>query len=194
MAILNTLLTNGVNLDPIDSLGGIMELWINPSMGMSFSFTTTATASAIISLTASPISTWFQFDIPKDTAVFTETLTSAPAAGTLFYQQDLTIVVPKMSVYTRNQLNLLSRNRFIRAVFRDNNNRWWITGLQRGGQITGGSITTGTNPGDANGYTYTLQAQEAQPVFSISAANGLGSGTSSWSGFTWSAAVVQTTP
>lgn len=194
MAILNTLLTNGVNLDPIDSLGGIIELWINPSMGLSFSFTTTATASAIISLTASPGSTWFQFDIPKDTAVFTETLTSAPAAGTLFYQQDLTIVVPKMSVYTRNQLNLLARNRFIRAVFRDNNNRWWLTGLQRGGQITAGSITTGTNPGDANGYTYTLQAQEAQPVFSISAANGLGSGTSSWSGFTWSAAILQTTP
>lgn len=194
MAILNTLLTNGINLDPIDSLGGIAELWINPAFGFSYSATFSATASALTGLSALPTSTWFHFDIAKDTAVFTETLTSNPAGGTLFYQQELTILVSKMNVYSRNQLNLLSRNRFIRALFRDNNNRWWLSGLQRGGQLTSGSITTGTNPGDPNQYSYVLQAMEPQPAFSTSLTSGLGSGTSSWTGFTWSNSIVVSIP
>ena len=69
MAIINTLLTNGINLDPIDAVGGIQQLWICASFSQT-AITLGVTASRIDSLTGS--GTFFQFDIPKDTSSFTE--------------------------------------------------------------------------------------------------------------------------
>ncbi len=183
MAIINSLLTNGINLDPIDSVGGLQQIWICAS----YSFTGAtfgATASRLDSLQGS--GTFFQFDIAKDTASWTETATIAPASGTLFYQGDLLMVFHKLEQYRRNQLNLLSRNRFIRAVFLDNNNRWWFVGLRRGAQLTTGTNQSGLNPGDMNGYSYTIQTQEPDPAFFITS-------TASLTGFTWTAATIVTT-
>lgn len=182
MAIINTLLTNGINLDPIDAVGGIQQLWICAS----FSFTGAtfgATASRLDTLQGS--GTFFQFDIPKDTSSFTETATIAPASGTLFFQGDLLMVFHKLEQYRRNQLNLLARNRFIRAVFQDNNNRWWIVGLTRGAQLSAGTQQTGTAPGDMSGYSYTIQAQEPNPAFFMTS-------TASMTGYTWTAATIVT--
>jgi hypothetical protein len=183
MAIINTLLTNGINLDPIDAVGGLQQLWICASFSQT-AITLGVTASRIDSLTGS--GTFFQFDIPKDTSSFTETATIAPASGTLFYQGDLLMVFHKLEQYRRNQLNLLARNRFIRAVFQDNNNRWWIVGLTRGAQVSAGTNQTGVAPGDMSGYSYTIQSQEPNPAFFMN-------GTASMSGFTWTAATVVTT-
>jgi len=183
MAIINSLITNGINLDPIDSVGGIQQLWICASFSQT-GLTLSATSSRIDTLQGS--GTFFQFDIAKDTCSWTETATIAPAAGTLFFQGDLLMVFHKLEQYRRNQLNLLARNRFIRAVFLDNNNRWWFVGLRRGAQLTTGTNQTGVAPGDMNGYSYTIQAQEPDPCFFINA-------TSSLSGFTWTAATIVTT-
>ena len=180
MAIINTLLTNGINLDPIDAVGGIQQLWICASFSQT-SITIGVTASRIDSLSGA--GTFFQFDIPKDTSSFTETATIAPASGTLFYQGDLLMVFHKLEQFRRNQLNLLSRNRFIRAVFQDNNNRWWIVGLTRGAQVSAGTIQTGVAPGDMSGYSYTIQAQEPNPAFFMTS-------TASMSGYTWTAATI----
>ena len=180
MAIINTLLTNGINLDPIDAVGGIQQLWICASFSQT-SITIGVTASRIDSLSGA--GTFFQFDIPKDTSSFTETATIAPASGTLFYQGDLLMVFHKLEQFRRNQLNLLSRNRFIRAVFQDNNNRWWIVGLTRGAQVSAGTSQTGVAPGDMSGYSYTIQAQEPNPAFFMTS-------TASMSGYTWTAATI----
>jgi len=183
MAIINSLLTNGINLDPIDSVGGIQQLWICASFSQTGA-TFGATASRLDALQGSGI--FFQFDIAKDTASWTETATIAPAAGTLFFQGDLLMVFHKLEQYRRNQLNLLARNRFIRFTFLDNNNRWWFCGLTRGAQLTTGVNQTGLNPGDMNGYSYTLQTQDPNPAFFITS-------TASLTGFTWTPATIVTT-
>lgn len=160
-------LTDAIALDCIDSLGGIQTVWVGTNVVIDSTVvgTTGTTIGQITSGTGT--GDFYQFEVPKDVASYTEATTVAPAAGTIFYQQDLAIVLHKLDSAKRNQLLLLSKNREIKAIFEDNNSKYWLIGLTRGAQASAGSAVTGVAPGDANQYTLTISGQEPEPAVEL---------------------------
>jgi hypothetical protein len=88
--------------------------------------------------------------------------------GTIFYQQDLQIILNKMTAALRNELRLLGRNRLI-AIVTDRNGNYWMLGSNNGLELSAGTSQSGTAFGDRNGYDVTFTAMEEQPMFSVQA-------------------------
>lgn len=157
-------LTTGFALDCIDSIGGVKTVYIGDSINWG---DITVVDGAVTAGGTTATGTLYKFDCPKDTATYTGTLNVAPAAGTLFYAQELTLTFHKMDAVKRNQLLLLAQNRDLKVIFTDNNDDNWIMGYTRGANVTAGTNVTGTAPGDMNGYTLTLTANEPESEIEV---------------------------
>jgi hypothetical protein len=166
-------LTSAIALDCIDSIGGVKAAYVGVNVVIS---SVSYNAENEITGLTGATGTFYQYELPKDTATFTETFNISNTNGTAFYDQALTINLQKLSAEKRNQLLLLSRNRDIKVIFQDNNDNYWLVGKDRGGVISAGTSVTGTAPGDANQYSITISAQEpdmAYEITSLSAISGI---------------------
>ena len=159
-------LSGALPLDCLDQIGGIKTLWVSSN----FDYTSvTAGATAGITAIAGGTGDFYQIEVAKDTASFTETFNISNANGTAFWTQEVTIPVQKLSSAKRAQLQLLAYNRASRCVFEDNQGQYWIVGLTRGCVISAGTSTTGTAVGDFAGYNgLVLQGMEPEMTYQVS--------------------------
>lgn len=158
-------LTKAIALDCIDSVGGIKAAYIGVDVAIS---SVNYDADNLITGITGATGTFYQYELPKDTASFTETFNISNTNGTAYYDQAITINIQKLSAEKRNQLLLLSRNRDIKVIFQDNNDNYWLMGKDRGGVITAGTSVSGTAVGDASQYTITITAQEPEMTYQLS--------------------------
>jgi len=162
-------LTAGLVLDCIEGVGGIEVVYI--ANGPASSFTDNNGVVTAINVDGDPLtpSDFYKFEIPRQTASFTETTNVSVENGTLFYNQDLTIIFNKMEATKRNQLLLMAKATHMIIVFRDNSGKYWSVGLKNGGFMTAGTSVSGTAFGDRNGYEITLSGIEVAPTYEVSA-------------------------
>jgi hypothetical protein len=151
-------LTQNITIDCKDSIGGLKEV-----LFIEFDNVTTITeASGVV--TAITLATGKQFrryQLPKETGFFTEAPNASVQNGTIFYQQELTVVINKMQANTRNEIQLLAQNRLI-SIALDLNGKYWLLGREQSLDLTGGEGGSGTAHGDRNGYTRVFTGQERQ--------------------------------
>ena len=147
-------ITSALALDCMNSIGGLKTAYILSGAITS----TTEAAGEITDIIGS--GSFYQFELAKDTAFYSEAITVSNVNGTVFYQGELTIVLQKMSAEKRNQILLLAANRDLRIAFEDNNGITYIAGLTRGMVMSSGTAATGTAVADLNGYTLVFQSQE----------------------------------
>jgi hypothetical protein len=153
-----------IALDCLDAIGGVKTLWVSSD----FDYTTfTAGATTGISSITGGTGTFYQIQVAKDVASFTETFNISNTNGTAFFTQELTIPVQHLSSAKRAQIQLLAYNRASRAIFEDNNGLFWIIGLTRGCMVSTGTTATGTAPGDANQYSLVLQGMEPSMTYQL---------------------------
>jgi len=149
-------LTQGYTLDCRDSLGGLTEVYFIESANVT---STTEASGVITALTKATGKKFYKYELVKGTSSFVENINSSVENGTIFYQQELTLVLNKLQVNTRNEILLLSKN-LLEAVVKDNNGNFWYLGLTRGLDVTAGSAQSGTAEGDRSGYTLTFTGKE----------------------------------
>ena len=151
-------LTQGYTLDCKDSLGGIKAVWMIAHANVS----TITEASGIVSaITKSSGKVFYKYELVKNTGALTETITASVENGTVFYAQELSIVLNKLQANTRNEILLLAQNTLM-VVVQDANDKYWLLGRTQGCDVTGGTAATGTAQGDRNGYTLTITGSEKQ--------------------------------
>ena len=150
------LINAALPLDCMNALGGLKTAYF---LGGEIT-DTTEVAGEITNLTGT--GSFYQYDLAKDTAFYSESINVSNVNGTVFYQGELTIVLQKMEAAKRNQILLLAQNRDLRIAFVDNNDVTYIMGLTRGAVMSAGTAATGTAVADLNGYTLTFQSQEPQ--------------------------------
>lgn len=163
-------LTYGLQIPCIDSFGGIKgPIYISSDADLG-TLTESSTAGQVSLVTAATgdSGNFYEFALPKDTASFTQTGNVSNVNGTLFFDQAISFNLQKMSANARNQMLLICKNRNLRILFQDNNNAWWLVGYSRGAVVTANTGVTGTAPGDANQFTFTISAQEPQPAYQVS--------------------------
>lgn len=163
-------LSAAIALDCLDAIGGIKTLWVSSDAELG---TITSGATAGITSLSGATGTFYQIEVAKDTASFTETFTISNTNGTAFFQQEVTIPVQHLSSAKRAQIQLLSYNRASKVVFEDNNGLYWLVGATRGCVISSGTTTTGTAPGDATQYSFVLQAMEPEMAYQVSSLSAL---------------------
>jgi len=106
--------------------------------------------------------TCFQYDL-KGTNSLETAITSSRENGTTFFEETLTLTLPKLSKEDNKELKLMAYGRPHIAV-EDRNGNFLLCGLEHGMEVTGGSIATGTAFGDLSGYSLTLTGQELEPA------------------------------
>ena len=150
------LLNAALPLDCMNALGGLKVAYFLAGEITA----TTEVAGEITLLTGT--GSFYEYQLAKDTAFYSESINVSNVNGTVFYQGELTIVLQKMEAAKRNQILLLAQNRDLRIAFVDNNDVTYIMGLTRGSVMSAGTAATGTAVADLNGYTLTFQSQEPQ--------------------------------
>lgn len=151
-------LTQGYTLDCKDSVGGIKAVWFIAAADV----TGVTEASGIVSaISKSAGKVFYKYQLVKNSSSLTENVNANVQNGTVFYAQELAIVLNKMQANTRNEILLLAKNNLM-AVVQDANDKYWLLGRENGLDLTAGSGATGTAQADRNGYTLTFTGGEKE--------------------------------
>lgn len=90
---------------------------------------------------------------------FEQAINSSRENGTTFVEQTLTIQLKKQDAATHKTVKLLAYGR-PHIVVKTRSNQYFLMGLERGADLTAGTISSGVQMGDMNGYGLTFTAQE----------------------------------
>lgn len=143
-----------------DNVGGIKAAYIVAGCVTG----TTVDADGKILTVGATGGTVYTFQVEKNTSSFIETITPSLENGTLFYQQDLTLVFFKLSQAKRNQIRLLAQNTDLKVFVETNDGSIFYLGEDFGMYLSAGTGESGTTFGDRNGYSITLQGLEKDPA------------------------------
>lgn len=156
-------LTSGYSLDCKDSSGGITEVYFMELGNLA----TIAEASGVVTgLTKVTGKRFYKYQLPKEAGMLTETINGNTQNGTIFYASELKVVVNKLSTAVRNEIKLLAQNTLL-AVIKDNNGKYWMIGKEKGIDLNGGTLGTGTAFGDRSGFDLTFTGSEAAPMVEV---------------------------
>lgn len=157
------LLTQGYTLGCRDSIGGIQEAYIgNFSSGATYTLNAVDDIIAFTGLTVS----YFTFEQEMETGEFNQTGAYSTENGTVFFDQQLTLMFHKNDSNLRNQLLILSQAN-MSVIVKDQRGEYWLLGYQNGVRAINGAMNTGKAFGDMNGVTITLQGKEPEPAYRI---------------------------
>ncbi len=153
-----------------DSVSGLDAIYIinygdyNPdpvSLGGNVTYSATAGLEDVITEIAN-VATVYKFEL-KGANSFEQTIQTSRDNGTTFFEQALTIQLKKQDAATHKTIKLLAYGR-PHIIVRTRGNQFFIAGLQRGCDVTAGTVSSGTAMGDFNGYNLTFTGMENVPA------------------------------
>ena len=160
MALASCALTQGYSLDCRDSLGGITEVYFIEAQNVT-GVTEASGGGTLTAITKVASKVFRKYELVPGTSSLTETINASLANGTVFYAQELSIILNKLQANTRNEILLLAQNN-LKVVVGDANGKYWYLGRINSMQVSGGNGATGTAQGDRSGYTLTFSGAEKQ--------------------------------
>jgi hypothetical protein len=141
-----------------DALGGVKRIYIAEwSDGIWEDIASGEVAGSTAAIT------FYTYDMTKGSGSLTQTVTSDIAAGTIFYDQAVSVTFTKLAAADITELQNVSKGRMA-VMVEDNNGNWFVVGHKHGVEVSGGSVQTGTAVGDQNGFTLEFNAQEVAPA------------------------------
>ena len=164
-------LSSGLALSCRESIGGIKYAYILDASGQDIDVTESAGVASAISVGGTALTDlstdMFLFDQVKQTASLVETVNASEENGTVFYTSVLNLVFNKLESAKLNQLKVLAANSKLLIVVKDNNDKLWMVGNDRGAVVSGGSSESGTAMGDRNGLSIEFTGNHSAPMFEV---------------------------
>tara|TARA_R110002020_G_scaffold64514_2_gene171216 strand:- start:157 stop:741 length:585 start_codon:yes stop_codon:yes gene_type:complete len=167
-----TALTKGRGLDCSRSLGGVKNVYFG--VYDQFNDPTDGTGIVVASGQVTDIEMGSgtglkRYSLPKGTGSVTETINGDTTAGTIYYTPSITIQLNKLTKEDQNELHLLAQSKLV--VFAELNqrlanghNKILCLGVKNGMHLNAGTNVSGTSWGDRNGYEWTLDGMEQEPM------------------------------
>lgn len=152
------LLTGGIAKNCDNNLGGVTKVYITDFENVTG---VTAASGEISAFTMASGTQFYEFEFNKNTSSLAENAIVSLENGSLFYEQIVTLVIPRREVAKRNVLKLLMQKE-LAVIVKDQNGLYWYVGEANGANITELPSTSGTAKGDANAYTLTIRAEEPE--------------------------------
>ena len=164
---MSCLIAKNRNLACRDSVGGAKNVYF-ANFGDLSADVTVDTDGKITAWATGDTPTFYKWEVKGNTSL-EQTITASRENGTLFYEQVLTAIFPKLSPQTQTEINDLAKGR-PHVVLEDNNGNFLLAGLKYGCDATGGTISTGTAMGDLSGYNLTMSGMEPIPAYFVDSA------------------------
>ena len=166
-----TVITKGRGLDCSRSLGGVKNVYFG--VYDEFDTPTDGTGIVIASNQVTDIqmgtNDLYKYALPKGTASVTETINGSTESGTIYYTPSITIQLNKLSKEDQNELKALAQSKLV--VFAELNQRLasgnnviLCLGVKNGMLLNAGTNASGAAWGDRNGYEWTLDGMEQEPM------------------------------
>ena len=166
-----TVITKGRGLDCSRSLGGVKNVYFG--VYDEFDTPTDGTGIVIASNQVTDIemgtNDLYKYALPKGTASVTETINGDTAAATIYYTPSITIQLNKLTKEDQNELKALAQSKLV--VFAELNQRLasgnnviLCLGVKNGMLLNAGTNASGAAWGDRNGYEWTLDGMEQEPM------------------------------
>ena len=166
-----TVITKGRGLDCSRSLGGVKNVYF----GVYDQFDTPTDGTGIV-LAAGAVTDiemgsnkLYRYSLPKGTASVTETINGSTEAGTIYYTPSVTIQLNKLTKEDQNELKALGQTKLV--VFAELNQRLasghnviLALGVKNGMHLNAGTNASGAAWADRNGYEWTLDGMEQEPM------------------------------
>lgn len=134
-----------------DNAGGIKAIYIADADAV----TAMTADTSITAIAMSGSATFSKWEFAAQTGTFTSTATISEENGTLFFQNDCSLVFGQMEKVKRLQIMAATVSNTV-VVVKDSNNRLFYMGFDNPVSASAAGGETGTAMGDRNGYTITL--------------------------------------
>lgn len=155
-----TLINSGIPKSCDNNSGGIKNVYITDYSNV---LSTTASGGEITAFSLASGTKFYDYEFLKYTSTFAEKGTISIENGTVFNEQTVTIKIAKRDKTKRaNFLLLLHKN--LAVIVLDMNGVAWYIGETNGANLSDLPSESGTNLGDANGYTLTIMGREPNPA------------------------------
>lgn len=105
----------------------------------------------------------YEYEVKATGNTFEQTINSSRDNGTTFFTQTVNLTLKNLTKEMHKELKLMAYGR-PHVVVLDRNGNSFVAGLNRGCEVTGGTVVTGGAMGDLSGYTITLTAEEELPA------------------------------
>tara|TARA_R110002153_G_scaffold59215_7_gene161834 strand:+ start:41 stop:628 length:588 start_codon:yes stop_codon:yes gene_type:complete len=166
-----TVITKGRGLDCSRSLGGVKNVYFG--VYDQFTAPTDGTGILVVSGQVTDIemgsNKLYKYALPKGTASVTETINGSTEAGTIYYTPTVTIQLNKLTKEDQNELKALGQSKLV--VFAELNQRLasghnviLALGVKNGMHLNAGTNVSGAAWADRNGYEWTLDGMEQEPM------------------------------
>tara|TARA_Y100001937_G_C7061816_1_gene304085 strand:- start:101 stop:670 length:570 start_codon:yes stop_codon:yes gene_type:complete len=163
-------ITKGRGLDCTRSAGGVKNVYFMVFDTTTLSFT--AGDVKEISDIEAGSNNIFRYALPRGTASVTETINGDSTAGTIFYTPAITILLNKLSKEDQNELKLLAQTKLLvfaelNQTYSNGHNVILCLGAINGMRLNAGTNVSGAAFGDRNGYEWTLDGMEEEPMSTV---------------------------
>lgn len=157
-------LTSGLTLDCRDQMGGVKEVYVCEFANV---YGITSASGSISALSLSGTAKFRTYQQNPETAVFSEAPTPSTTNGTLFYNAQLEITLPRWSTTQRNELYLVAQNKLM-IIVKTANDTYLMMGETRGAYLEPSTTSTGKASGDLAGYVLKFDSKEPLPCKFVS--------------------------
>lgn len=160
---MSCLISNGRTEQCLDSISGLQAIYfINYGIAPADVTYNTAGSEPDEILSVAGVTDLYKYEL-KGANSFETTINSSRANGTTFFQQTLTVQFKRQDVATHRNIKFLAYGR-PHIVVHTRNNQWFLMGLTEGADVTTGTVSSGTEYGDFNGYGLTFESMEKLPA------------------------------
>jgi hypothetical protein len=167
-------LTKGRNITCRDTVGGIKAIYFAQFDEVTaYAEGTSTDVGSLVTFTMGASDDIYKYTLKRGTASCTETITGSSENGTVFYTPSVEIMLHKLTKEDQNQIKLLASNRLViflelnEIITATGNNVLLALGLENGMELNAGTNATGAAFGDMNGYTWTFDGMERNPMLTV---------------------------
>ena len=147
-----------------DSLGGIVTCYF-----LDYGDLTGTVLTADEITDAAGTFSAYRYDLKNSANSLEQAITSSSDNGTTFFEQTLTLNLPKLTKEDMVQFKLMAYGRPL-VVIEDMNGNFFLAGREHGMSVSAGSISTGSSMDSMSGTTLTLSGSEKLPANFIAGA------------------------
>lgn len=164
----------GITLDCRDNVGGIQSVFIQNATGSIAVGTPSNGAIAVTALQVdgtpadATLTLFKEYECVRQTGTLTETGTFSEENGTVFYTAVANTVFNKATGSKAYELSELALSTRLCVIVKDNNDKYWLVGNDRGALVSNSTIETGTAFGDRNGMTIEFTGIDQIPMLEVS--------------------------
>ena len=162
-------LTKGRNITCRDTVAGVKAIYFAQHDELT---SYTAASGEVTDFDLGSGDDIYKYLVKRGTAGVTETINASSENGTVFYTQSVNLKLHKLTKEDQNQIKLLAQQRLI--IFAELNelnsagkNVIVACGLDNGAELSAGTNASGIALGDLNGYDWTFESQEPNPMQTV---------------------------